>query len=197
MSQNTNIYNKLDYLDETKQLILQAIKDKGINPGDVAEVFRQYPSFIRAIETLDTSDATALPQDIAIGKTAYVNSNKITGTTPKVTKIDATALPSINNNGLKFAYNQPYRALLEPEANVGLSVSNINMANFLELRADNLRNGYTLFGVTGNYEGGIDTSDATATAKDIVRNQTAYVNGQKLTGNLYTIKENDNARMVC
>lgn len=66
MAHNTNINNKLDYLDETKQLILQAIKDKGVNPGDVAEIFRQYPSFISAIETLDTSDATAQTQDIAI-----------------------------------------------------------------------------------------------------------------------------------
>ena len=42
---------------------------------------------------------------------------------------------------------------------------------------------YGILGIIGNYEG-IDTSDATATANDIMRDKTAYANGLKLIGTL-------------
>lgn len=46
---------------------------------------------------------------------------------------------------------------------------------------ENIRVGVNMFGVDGDYAG-IDTSDATATASDILKDKTAYVNGEKIEG---------------
>ena len=52
------------------------------------------------------------------------------------------------------------------------------------LVAENIKSGVPIFGVEGSY-----TSDATATASDIVSGKTAYVNGEKVAGNIYMISQ--------
>ena len=49
------------------------------------------------------------------------------------------------------------------------------------LIAEYIKEGVTLGGIEGTFKG-IDTSDATAQAKDIMLGKTAYVNGEKITG---------------
>ena len=51
------------------------------------------------------------------------------------------------------------------------------------LVAANIKSGISIFGVSGSYSG-LDTSDATAAATDIVSGQTAYVDGRKIEGSL-------------
>lgn len=62
------------------------------------------------------------------------------------------------------------------------------------LTAGNIKSGVKIFNVTGSYagsssSGGTNTSDATATAKDIARGKTAYAQGAKITGDLHEYVE--------
>ena len=57
------------------------------------------------------------------------------------------------------------------------------------LVASNIKNGVNIFGVTGTLNTGVDTSDATATASDILSSKTAYVNGSKVTGTIKTVEQ--------
>ena len=61
----------------------------------------------------------------------------------------------------------------------------------LYIKPENLKSGITAFGVTGQLEEGIDTKDATATLSDIAVGKTAYVNGEKITGNVQEISADD------
>ena len=75
---------------------------------------------------------------------------------------------------------------------IGANVLKINLSNNSYGSANNnsgsgnllpefIKAGITLGGVTGTLES-LDTSDATATAADIIYGKTAYVKGQKITG---------------
>lgn len=61
------------------------------------------------------------------------------------------------------------------------------IAGDANLIASNIKSGTSIFGVTGSYSG-LDTSDATATAGDIINGLTAYADGRKLEGSLVVQK---------
>lgn len=116
---------------------------------------------------LDTSDANATAADILTGKTAYVNGSKITGSIPSVEA--ATITPGTLDQTINAGQYMAGAQTIKGEPN---------------LLAENIKNGVSIFGVSGTYNPstGIDTSDATATADQILEGATAYVKGEKVTG---------------
>ena len=56
-----------------------------------------------------------------------------------------------------------------------------------DIKPENIKEGINILGVDGSYSG-IDTSNATAAATDILKDKIAYANGQQITG---TIEEYD------
>ena len=114
---------------------------------------------------IDTSDATATAEDILKGKTAYVNDVKVSGTIDS--KSAETYTPGTTNKTIS--------------AGVYLS-GNQTIKGDTNLTEGNIKNGVEIFGVIGTLPEKIDTSDATATAEDILKGKTAYVNDVKVTG---------------
>lgn len=149
-------------------------------------------------ETLDTTDATALATDIVIDKTAYVNGEKITGIVREA-KANET-VGTINMNATFYGdWGNGYRTLecrfekdtLQRENSViSVPLTNpdmtIDLVTQMGITADKIAAGNTILGVEGT-SAGLDTSDATATASDLAEGKTAYVGGEKITGNIYTV----------
>ncbi len=136
-------------------------------------------------EGLDTSDADAVENNIEYGKTAYVNGEKITGNLLTYSK------RTLNANNISCDLSQ--NALLSSCGVTKFIVTEVTMRTpmsaFGDATASDVISGKTFTSksglkLTGTYTPsfGIDTSDATATASDIAKDKTAYVNGEKITG---------------
>lgn len=147
---------------------------------------------------IDTSDATAIASDIAQGKTAYINGQKITGT---ITTIEAKTAYNQSQPQLRYDNNDSrlwcitpvhHNYLFRPNSTIQASPAGIDVANAVGLTADKLLEGNTVLGIEGTGKS-LDTSDATATAEEIVSGKTAYVNGEKVTGVLKKLVRLDNS----
>ena len=145
---------------------------------------------------IDTSDATATAEDIVSPATAYVNGEKVTGSLkPSAINTDVGSLYVGVDDNNKLYFQLPNlsssygkRRVVDVDQNITLRHP---LANFGDATAADVVAGKTFTSaaglkVTGTHEctGGIDTSDATATAGDILSGKTAYVNGEKITGSI-------------
>ncbi len=128
---------------------------------------------------------TASAGQILSGKTALVGGSKVTGTMPskngssKATKVSGNA----SNLYMVFPYGYyPAETHFSTTNSSEVYASNADVASAIGLTKEKLLKGQTILGITGTGTTGVDTSDATATAADISKGKTAYVNGNKITG---------------
>ena len=98
---------------------------------------------------------------------------------------------TVNDTDLYFNYNFLGNKLFYTGSKVRLRTDNSVLATEIGLTPNIIKKDSTILGITGTYigESGAGTEDATATEWDIVEGQTAYVDGQKITGTL-PVEEN-------
>lgn len=81
---------------------------------------------------------------------------------------------------------------LKPEGKIEIvDVSEYDVAQYEtaqivdeNLKPENIAENIEVLGITGTFKGGVDTSDATAIADDLLLGKTAYVNEEKITGTI-------------
>ena len=203
---DTNIKTQISRLSGAKSDLATAITAKGVTVPDDTTL-DGYAALVEQIDTgVDTSDADATAKDIAKGKTAYVQGQKITGKLYEYTKGKTKNYFTTGSENVTFERDSN-RDLINITIPWMGNDEIMRIDSYIKLGAD-----ATLFGdataadvisgktvtsaaglkVVGTNTNDADTSDATATADDIAKGKTAYVQGQKITGTVEPAESNNN-----
>lgn len=141
-----------------------------VKVGDAADDDR-----IAGVAGTFTSDGTAAAGDILNGKISYVNGNKVTGNIPS--KAAATYNTSSSDQTISAGQYLSGAQTIRKVTTANLSAGNIKAG--VTVKVGDAADDDRIAGVAGTF-----TSDGTAVAGDILKNKIAYVNGNKITGNI-------------
>lgn len=137
-----------------------------------------------------TEDATATASDIALGVTAYINNTKVEGTV-NVVEGSATSGPYTNtfindevSNRITIDVAAQEDVLVRAAGILQTHLDYTELASEIGLTADKIVEGNSILDIVGTVKPLSITSDANATAEDIVVGKSAYVNGVKLEGTI-------------
>lgn len=133
----------------------------------------------------DTSDATAVADEILTGKTAYKNGSEITGTMPN----RGAQTGSISTKAGSVTIQQGYHD--------GSGSVTIDSTEQSKIISSNIKDGVEILGVTGTYTGeGVTAQSKTATptnAQQVITPDTGYDYLSQVTVNAIAYTETDNA----
>ena len=204
MAVNKVVINDKTVLDLTGDTVTPSDLVEGVTAHDATGV--QITGTRPATSGTDTSDATATAKDIARGKTAYVQGEKVTGTMYEYVKGKTKIYFTWDSENVTFERDDD-RDLINIKIPWIGNDEIMRTGSYIKLGAD-----ATLFGdataadvisgktmtstaglkVVGTNTNDADTSDATATADDIAKGKTAYVQGAKVTGTAEPAESNNN-----
>lgn len=112
-----------------------------------------------SVDYYNTSDVTATPENIEVGKTAYVNGEKITGILPKVDSMaitgwsdDMTSVELYDDvNALRFSkvLNAPSQIINGDGGDISGFIKYSKLIEVLGITPQTLKTGVTILGVTG------------------------------------------------